>query len=126
MKMSDNDCDFSINGKCYNLPLEANGNSTVSIDSSGVLINGKPLEPIDPDKPRPIINVEIKGNVAIVKDVKSVYIGGDAGNVSTVSGDVTVEKNITGSAHSVSGNITAETINGGVSTVSGDINPKFK
>lgn len=116
------DGDVIINGKSYDVPDGA----SISVDGRGVFVNGKPLLPIDESKPRPIFTVAIKGNVQIVKDVRSVTVEGDAGNVATTNGDVTIAKGVNGAVTSVNGNISAETIAGPVSTVNGNVDPRFK
>lgn len=51
---------------------------------------------------------------------KSVYVNGNCGDVTTVSGNVNVTGN-TRSVRTVSGNVLASHVEGGVRTVSGDI-----
>lgn len=129
IEMTDTTMDISssggsivINGKSYDVPDGA----SLSINANGVLVNGKPLLPTDESKPRPVLVITIKGNVQIVKDVKSVSITGDAGNVATTNGNITIGKNVTGAVTSVNGKISAESIAGPVSTVNGNIDKRLQ
>lgn len=105
-----------INGISYS------GNN-ITIQNGKVIVDGKNLTPEDKE-----INILIEGNIDSVKVdyCNELLIKGDAGNISTVSGDVSVLGKVTGSIMTTSGDVDCTTISGNVSTVSGDIKTRNK
>jgi hypothetical protein len=105
-----------INGNRVN-NIKSNGN--ISIINGKVIVDGQTLELDD----SPVFNITIEGNVdKIDGEFASVEVTGDAGTVSTMSGDVTVKGGVNGSVSTMSGDVNAKGgVGGSVSTMSGDI-----
>lgn len=90
-----------------------------------VIINGKKYEGN---------NISISnGNIVIDGDLvektsefedKTLIIQGNVNSITTASGDVTVNGNVTGNVSTMSGDIECGNIFGNVSTMSGDITKK--
>jgi hypothetical protein len=96
------------------------GGRNVSIVGNRVLIDGKDVTPDAKD-----IRVEVIGNVERLEAdaCSSIAVTGDAGSISTQSGDVKVRGNVGGSVQTMSGNVDCGgSIAGNVSTMSGDVN----
>ncbi|WP_318493374.1 DUF4097 family beta strand repeat-containing protein [Photobacterium leiognathi] len=91
-------------------------NKTVNLDGKPIKYRGD------------TVNIEIKGNVEEITTghCTTCIIHGDAINVSSTSGNIKTNT-ISGSAETVSGNITADQIrNGNISTISGNVNIKSR
>lgn len=91
----------------------------VSIVGNRVIVDGKDVTPDAKD-----IRIEVAGNVdrLEVDCCSSISVTGDAGSVSTQSGDVDIGGNIAGSVQTMSGDVDCGgTIGGSVSTMSGDV-----
>ncbi|QRE00167.1 hypothetical protein [Burkholderia phage BCSR5] len=69
------------------------------------------------------ININVEGSVESIKADACSYVkvSGDAGTVSTVSGDVQCGNVLHGSVSTVNGDVKCGNVMGNVSTVSGDI-----
>lgn len=82
--------------------------------------NAESQEPEELEKKT--IQLVINGNVDTINsdNITSVTVKGDAGSISTVSGDV-VCSNVSGNVSTVSGDIDVNIIDGNANTVSGDI-----
>lgn len=99
--------------------VSLSGNNIVIVDGK-ITVDGKDVTPEQKE-----IAISVDGNVERleVDSCASLSIAGDAGNVKTVSGDVSVSGDIKGSVNNVSGDVNCDgTIVGSVNTVSGDIN----
>lgn len=79
--------------------------SSLVISDGQVLINGRTCPAIGP----------------LCTCDKAVTVTGNTGAITTVSGDVKVSGHVTGSVKTGSGDVTARSIGGGVTTISGDI-----
>lgn len=103
---------ISING------VTITQSGSVVVSNGKVFVNGKDVTPDAKE-----VNIEISGNVEKlhVDACTKVSIKGDAGVVSTTSGDVEIGGNVSGSVQTVSGDVDCGNIGGSVSTVSGDI-----
>ncbi|ACA31493.1 MULTISPECIES: hypothetical protein [Pasteurellaceae] len=89
----------------------AAGNNVLIVDGQTIAL-----------EPSPTINIEVFGNVTNLNaGSENVRVTGDAKSVSTVSGDVTVDGNVTSNVKTVSGDIHCKSILGKINTVSGDI-----
>jgi hypothetical protein len=122
-----------INGKVV---YSGNVTGNMSIVNGEVRINGQLVEG---DKDAKTINIEVTGDVGdldvdycqylnvhsaneISTSSGDVSVGGSvSGNVTTSSGDVEVGGNVSGKVKTSSGDVTANKIEGGARTTSGDI-----
>jgi len=97
--------------------MSYSGNNIV-ISKGKVIIDGVDVTP-DSKK----INIVVDGNIdkLNVDTCDTLQITGDVDTVSTMSGDVDITGNVTGSVKTMSGDVKCENIGGGVSTMSGDI-----
>jgi hypothetical protein len=104
-----------VNGKTYY------GNS-ITIVNGNVKIDGKLVDTEDAKQ----ISIEVNGNVEklSVDACEFVSVKGNAGAISTISGDVRCG-NVSGSVSSVSGDVSCGRVGGSVSTVSGDVARKL-
>jgi hypothetical protein len=102
---------ITINGKTYTGDSIYIKNGNITISGNVVVVDEK------------IINIQIDGNIAKlqVDACEKCVIHGDAGMVSTTSGDVEIRGNVTGNVKTMSGDVKCGHIKGDVSTMSGDI-----
>lgn len=106
---------------------EFEGNNVV-FDKDGITIDGKSITTED-DKKYKVTSIIVQGNVAggIKSSSADVTVNGNVeGRISTMSGDVHVEKIVKGDVSTMDGDVSAHTINGKTSTVTGDIDRKFR
>lgn len=100
--------------------VEINGRSfsgkNISIDSNGVVIDGKHVE-LGKEL---VFNVVVIGEVQSIHGANSVKVTGPVGSVKTMSGEVECG-DVTGNVSTMSGDITANNIAGSVKTMSGAI-----
>lgn len=105
---------MNINGVSYqSTRLDISG-STVTL--SGDVIDIKDI---------PKIEITIVGDVKTLDlSMGTIEVSGDATQISTMSGDVTVGGTIFGEVSTMSGDVTAGIIEGNVDTMSGDVKVK--
>lgn len=99
--------------------ISIGGGRNVSIINNKVFIDGKDVTPDAKD-----IRIEVAGNVEKLEAdaCNSITVTGDAGSVSTQSGDVDIGGSIGGSVQTMSGDVDCGgSIVGSVHTMSGDI-----
>lgn len=103
----------------------------MTVRGNEITIDGKPMnewlrdnEKLNIENEVIVVNITINGNVEKLKAdyCETIEIHGDAGDVDTVSGKVSVIGSIRGDVETVSGSVTAREILGDVETVSGNIN----
>lgn len=94
------------------------GGRSITVTNGRVMIDGKDVTPDAKD-----IRIEVAGNLERIEAdaCNSISVSGDAGLVSSTSGDISVGGNVGGSVSTVSGDIDCGAIAGSASTVSGDI-----
>jgi hypothetical protein len=95
------------------------GGKSISISNGRVIINGKDVTPDAKE-----INISVEGNVERLEaDVcEKISVTGNAGKISTMSGDVDVQGSVEGSVQTMSGNVDCSgNVGGNVSTMSGDV-----
>ncbi len=117
-------CAVIIGDKCYEAP---EGTFDMSFDNSEgkVYINGKEVRLNTGKENAPTqVTVVVNGNVNSIQKAYKVEVTGDAGDVQTVSGNVSIGKNVKGSVRTVSGDVTAQSIDGPINTVSGNVNKR--
>ena len=100
-----------INGVVYN------GNN-LSIRGNKVIIDGKD---VTPDSKSIQINVDSNIHTLEVDNCEKITVTGNVGNVKTLSGDVDITGDVSGSIQTMSGDVDCGSIGGSVSTMSGDI-----
>lgn len=102
----------NINGQLYN------GNS-ITINGDRIIIDGKEVSMPE----QKTINITMTGNIENlnVDTAHNVDVRGSVGTLSTVSGDVIVQLDVTNGVTTVSGDVSAMDINGDVMTTSGDV-----
>lgn len=91
----------------------------MSISGGRVIVDGKDVTPDAKE-----ITISIEGNVdkLEVDACSKISVTGDVGHVKTLSGDVDVSGNVSGSVQTMSGDVDCGgSISGSVSTMSGDI-----
>lgn len=91
----------------------------ISIHNNRVFVDGKDVTPDAKE-----IKIEVSGDIDRLEAdaCNTIAVGGNAGNVSTQSGDVDVAGYISGSVQTMSGNVECGgSIAGNCSTMSGDI-----
>ncbi len=102
---------ININGKTFS------GNS-VTINNGKIIIDG-----VDQTPDSKTVNIEITANIQTLKvdHANSISVKGDIGNLSTQSGDVDIEGNVSGSISTMSGDVDCGNVGGNISTMSGDV-----
>lgn len=105
---------IKINSNTYS------GNNIV-IRNGKVIVDGKDVTPDSKE-----VNIVITGNVEQldVDTCNSIEICGNVGDLKTLSGDVKVKGDVSGSISTMSGDVKCGNVGGGVSTMSGDIKHK--
>lgn len=102
----------TINGKTYigNNIIVSNGK--IMIDEKNVTSDDK------------VIIITVNGNIDSLKvdTCNKLGIIGNVTNVNTVSGDVDINGNVSGSIQTVSGDVKCKNVGGSINTLSGDIN----
>lgn len=102
----------TINGKTYigNNIIVSNGK--IMIDEKNVTSDDK------------VINITVNGNIDSLKvdTCNKLEIIGNVTNVNTVSGDVDINGDVSGSIQTVSGDVKCKNVSGSINTLSGDIN----
>lgn len=102
----------TINGKTYigNNIIVSNGK--IIIDEKNVTSDDK------------VINITVNGNIDSLKvdTCNKLEIIGNVTNVNTVSGDVDINGDVSGSIQTVSGDVKCKNVGGSINTLSGDIN----
>lgn len=107
----------TINGKTIT------SSGSISIINGKVFIDGKEQETGD----EKVINISIEGNVEKLEapGCGTITVSGNAGTISTTSGDVEVGGDVSNGINSTSGDIEVEgNVSGNVSTTSGNIKCK--
>jgi hypothetical protein len=92
---------------------------SITVSGNRVFVDGKDMTPDAKD-----IKIEIAGRVEELRAdaCNTITISGDAGSVTTQSGDVRVGGNIGGSVQTMSGDVESDGfIAGSVSTMSGNV-----
>jgi len=102
---------ITINGKSYK------GNS-ITIINDKVIIDGKEVETDEKT-----INITVEGSITKLKvdSCNTLEVGGDVHKLTTMSGDVEVSGNVTGSIETMSGDVDCGDVGGGIETMSGDV-----
>lgn len=104
-----------VNGVSYE------GND-ITIRNGRVIIDGKDATPVEAKE----INVVVNGDInKLQADVcETLEVTGSVGSLSTISGDVSIDGDISGPVTTISGDVNCGSINGPVSSVSGKITHK--
>ena len=105
---------IKINGQSYS-------GRNITITNGKVIIDGKNLTPDGDTKE---IKIAVQGDVdSINVDVcETIYVEGTVGQIKTSTGDVKVKGNIVaGNVKTMSGDVTCLNVSGDVKTMSGDI-----
>lgn len=102
---------ITINGKNYS------GNN-ISITNGKVIINGTDVTPDSKT-----IEIKVNGNIEKldVDACDKITITGNVSNVKTMSADVDISGDVTGSVQTMSGDVHCSNVGGSISTMSGDI-----
>jgi hypothetical protein len=106
---------MNINGST----IVTTGANSIVIKNGKVFVDGKDVTP-----DAKTITIQVTGSVQNLQcdTCATVTVKGNAGDVSSVSGDLNITGNVTGSATSTSGDIdVGGSVSGNVRTVSGDI-----
>jgi len=109
---------IKING----ITIEGNlSGGSLTIKNNKVFINGKDVTPESTT-----INIEVSGHCSKIEAdcVETISVKGGAGSISTTSGDINVEGNVTGSISTMSGDVDCYNVNGNIQTMSGNIKHK--
>lgn len=97
---------------------------TISAGRSINIRNGKiTIDGVDVTPDAKQITIEITSNVERLEAdcCEKITVNGDAGPVSTQSGDVQVTGAVSGSVQTMSGSVVCGSVGGGVSTMSGSV-----
>lgn len=110
----------TINGKTYKLPA-----GSVNVVDGKIYHNGKLVDNFS-DAKEPIYNIVIYGdNNNISTHSGDITVNGNAGSVTTQSGDIEISRDVNGDVKTTSGDINIKgNVYGRCSAVSGDINAK--
>ncbi|MDY4281347.1 MAG: heme utilization protein [[Pasteurella] mairii] len=94
-------------------------NGLVSIQGPKLIVDGQVITL----EAAPLLHIEIFGNVNHIDagNVADIAVIGNVEHVETVSGDVSIQGNVSGNVKTTSGDVQAQWIQGAVNTVSGDI-----
>ncbi len=103
---------ITINGHTYS------GGRSISITNGKVIIDGNDVTPEGKE-----INITVHGDIHIIDvDVcNKVSVNGNAHEVKSASGDIDITGDVSGSVHSMSGNVECNEVKGSISTMSGNI-----
>ena len=95
------------------------GIQSFNVTKGNLIINGETVKLDD----SPVFNIVVEGAVQEVSgDFADITVNGDAGSVSSMSGDVRVTGQVNGSISTMSGDATVKgSVAGSVSSMSGDI-----
>lgn len=102
----------TINGKTYI------GNNII-VSNGKIMVDGKNVTSDDK-----VINITVNGNIDSLKvdTCNKLEIIGNVTNVNTVSGDININGDVSGSIQTVSGDVKCKNVGGSINTLSGDIN----
>lgn len=105
---------IKINNKVYN------GNS-ISISGNKIIIDGIDVTPESLQ-----VQIIVESNIESIKadTCNTISVTGSVESISTMSGDVEIDGNISGSISTMSGDVDCNNVGGNISTMSGDI--KYK
>jgi len=95
------------------------GGRSISVVGNKIIIDGR-----DVDLPEvKQINIVVEGSVERLDvDVcQKISVAGNAGSVTTQSGDVDISGNVTGSIQTMSGDVSCDNVEGSISTMSGNV-----
>lgn len=112
---------FRKNRKFYTESIRCNGGS-ITVSNGKVFVDGKLVRDLD-SVPEKEVHIVVDGSVSKleVDCCDTVEVHGDAGSVSTQSGDVKVSGNVSGNIDTMSGDVECGDVRGGIDTMSGDI-----
>ena len=101
-----------INGKTYV------GNNII-VSNGKIMIDGKNITSDDK-----VINITVNGDIDSLKvdTCNKLELIGNVTNINTVSGDVDINGDVSGSIQTVSGDVKCKNVGGSINTLSGDIN----
>lgn len=102
---------ISING------IVVASGKNISVINGKVMVDGKD---VTPETKNIVIQVQGDVNALSVDACSTVQVSGNAGTVSTVSGDIECG-NVSGSVSTVSGDVQCKDVGGSVSSISGDV-----
>lgn len=96
-------------------------NGSITISNGRVIVDGKDVTPDSK-----VITISVEGNIEKLRvdSCEKVQVTGQCGTVSTTSGDIEIEGDVSGSVSSVSGDVDCRNVGGSISTVSGDVKHK--
>lgn len=108
----------SINGRTINVPA----GKSISIVNNEIWVDGRPAS-FDGFEDTKVFNIVIHGDVENISgEVASVTVHGNAGSVSTMSGDAIIEGDVNGNVKTMSGDVKVKgNVTGNVKSMSGDI-----
>ena len=95
-------------------------NGTTYAVADGASISVKNGEVVIHERRGPHDRPEVAVTYSFTESVR-VEVHGNCGSINTVSGDVVVSGDVSGSIQTVSGDVECQSVSGGVKTVSGDI-----
>ena len=95
----------------------------MTISNGKIIVDGMPIEEWKNRNEILVVNITINGDIESLEadSCDTISINGNANNVISKNGDVSVSGNIEGNAESKNGNITANTIQGNAETKNGNI-----
>lgn len=95
----------------------------MTINNGKIIVDGMPIEKWNNRNEILVVNITINGDIESLEadSCDTISINGNANNVISKNGDVSVSGNIEGNAESKNGNITANTIQGNAETKNGNI-----
>lgn len=101
----------TINGKKYIGNNIVIFNGKIMIDGSNITSDEK------------VFNITVNGNIDSLKvdTCNKLEIIGNVSNINTVSGDVDINGDVSGSIQTVSGDVSCGNVGGSLNTISGDI-----
>ena len=96
--------------------------SVITIENGRMLVDGKPFEDWSESEEK-VINITIEGNVEELQApcCNNIVVKGDAKNIKTGSGYVTVEGMVKGNVNTGSGDVRCGSVGEDVNTGSGDV-----
>ena len=110
-----------VSGRGKGNVIRVNGNN-ICISNGVVTINGKKYTDLNelPDKE---INIIVEGDVKelTVDTCDSIEVKGNAGNISTHNGNVTIAQGVSGNVKTHNGNVVCGSVGGSVDTHNGNI-----
>lgn len=111
---------ITINGQVIEGDLVAGRSLNITSDGDKVIINGQTVLTTKEKNITVVINGDVRGNVETKSGNVNVY-GNVLNNIQTMSGDVHIDQGAGGDVKTMSGDVTAGTISGKTSTMSGNI-----